>query len=79
MDEEGYAYEVIVVDDGSRDRTSEVAKEYSLSMPVRVERHVVNKGLGATIRDGLWIAASLCGERDVASSPWMPTTPIRRV
>jgi len=58
-------YAVIVVDDGSTDRTGEVAEEYSRFMPVQYYRHVVNQGLGATIRDGLAIAVERAGEHDV--------------
>ena len=65
MHEDGVAYEVIVVDDGSDDRTLAVAREHARHMPVRVELHEQNQGLGATIRDGLQAAVSGCGEKDV--------------
>jgi dolichol-phosphate mannosyltransferase len=65
MVDEHQPYEVIVVDDGSSDRTSEIAQQHSSFMPVRVHRHQANQGLGATIRDGLRIAAESCGERDI--------------
>ena len=61
----GIDYQVIVVDDGSKDRTAEIAQHYAKSMPVRLERHVVNQGLGATIRDGLRAAAESCGDKDI--------------
>jgi len=53
MVEEGFCYQVVVVDDGSRDRTVEVARAHAEIMPLRIERHEVNQGLGWTIRDGL--------------------------
>jgi dolichol-phosphate mannosyltransferase len=65
MADDALAYEVIVVDDGSADRTADVARELSATLPVRVERHAVNQGLGATIRDGLRVAATVCGDKDV--------------
>src|SRR5207249_10318972 len=34
-------------------------------MPIEVERHEVNQGLGATIRDGLRVAVSLARDDDV--------------
>jgi len=65
MHEERQRYSVIVVDDGSNDDTLSVARQHAEYMPLRVERHAVNQGLGATIRDGLGVAASLCSERDI--------------
>ena len=65
MAEEGLDYQVIVVDDGSRDDTIAVAEARTPQMPVRIERHEVNQGLGATIRDGLRAAADACGDRDI--------------
>lgn len=65
MADDGLDYEVIVVDDGSADRTSDIARQYAAHMPVVVHRHPVNQGLGGTIRDGLKIAAERCGDRDI--------------
>lgn len=47
--------EIVVVDDGSTDRTPAVLAELSASSPVRIRavRHPVNRGLGAAIRTGL--------------------------
>jgi len=46
-------YEVIVVDDGSRDRTSEVVQAIMEELPqVRLVRHEVNRGYGAALRSG---------------------------
>ncbi len=42
-------YEIIVVDDGSQDRTSEIAAEF----PVRLFRHHSNKGYGASLKTGI--------------------------
>jgi len=41
--------EIIVVDDGSTDRTFEVAEEKN----VRVIRHIVNEGKGSCVREGI--------------------------
>jgi hypothetical protein len=43
----------LVVDDGSRDATARVAEDHARHMPIAVQRHERNQGLGATIRDGL--------------------------
>lgn len=46
--------EVIVVDDGSRDRTGDIADRLASADPrVRVIRHRPNRGYGAAIRSGL--------------------------
>lgn len=51
------ATEILVIDDGSRDRTSEVAREHLARVPnaavVRLER---NRGKGAAVREGVRIA-----------------------
>jgi glycosyltransferase involved in cell wall biosynthesis len=46
-------YEIIVVDDGSIDKTAEIARELSEEAPrVRLIRHETNKGYGAALRTG---------------------------
>lgn len=46
--------EVVIVDDGSRDRTGEIADRLAASEPkVRVVHHRPNRGYGAAIRSGI--------------------------
>ena len=46
-------YEVIVVDDGGRDRTGEIADRLAAANPrVRVVHHASNQGYGAALRSG---------------------------
>lgn len=46
-------YEVIVVDDGGRDRTGEIADRLAAANPrVRVVHHASNRGYGAALRSG---------------------------
>lgn len=50
-------YEVIVVDDGSRDRTGAIADRLAAANPrVRVIHHPVNRGYGAALRSGFQAA-----------------------
>lgn len=49
--EDRYPWEVIVVDDGSRDRTSEIVEEFARDEPrVRLLRHRTNFNLGQALR-----------------------------
>lgn len=51
-------YEVIVVDDGSRDRTSEVVQAIVDEHPqVRLVRHEANRGYGGALRSGFEAAS----------------------
>uniref|UniRef100_A0A0N5BK58 dolichyl-phosphate beta-glucosyltransferase n=1 Tax=Strongyloides papillosus TaxID=174720 RepID=A0A0N5BK58_STREA len=50
--EKDFTYEIIVVDDGSRDDTSEVAYTYAMNN-LRVLKLAKNKGKGGAIRDGV--------------------------
>jgi glycosyltransferase involved in cell wall biosynthesis len=51
---EGYDYEIIVVDDGSDDKTSEIAKEHNC----HVLKHEQNRGYGASLKSGIRLAKS---------------------
>ncbi len=42
-------YEIIVVDDGSQDQTAEIAGGF----PIRLYRHITNKGYGASLKTGI--------------------------
>jgi dolichol-phosphate mannosyltransferase len=57
-------YAIVLVDDGSRDGTAEIARAHAEHLPLLIETHERNLGLGATIRDGLVKAASLAHPKD---------------
>ncbi len=61
----GLPYEVVIVNDGSKDATVQIIKQYALQMPIHLVNHEVNKGLGITIRDGLREASERADERDI--------------
>jgi len=49
----GYDFEILVVDDGSRDRTAYLVNELAETRPqVRLIRHAFNRGYGAALRSG---------------------------
>ena len=53
------AYEVLVIDDGSADKTEAVVAAYQSAhpeIPVRFHRHALNQGLGATYLEGAFLA-----------------------
>ena len=55
---DGWAnYRVLVVDDGSHDRTAQIVREAAARMPVDLIEHPQNMGLGAAMRTGLKAAA----------------------
>jgi glycosyltransferase involved in cell wall biosynthesis len=54
METSGWRYEIIIVDDGSKDQTAERAAECG---DVRVLRHRRNKGYGAALKRGVSVAA----------------------
>ena len=61
----GQAYKIVVLDDGSTDRTAETAEALSRRYPVELLRHPVNLGLGPTMRDGLVHCAKIASPEDL--------------
>jgi len=69
LDSMGCPYEIIFVDDVSRDRTREILRsivEQNPGLSIRVILHDVNKGRGATVTDGFLAArGEIAGFLDV--------------
>lgn len=62
---ERLGFSIIVVNDGSSDRTGQILEEYGPEFPLTVHRHERNQGLGATVRDGLRLATDAASGHDV--------------
>lgn len=58
-------FQIVIVDDGSRDATAQIANDLKKRWPIELRQHPINQGLGPTIRDGLQLAAQLANPRDV--------------
>jgi len=65
LKEENREFGIIVVNDGSRDGTREVAEAYFGKAPVRVCSNETNKGLAETLRIGLMEAIKLAAMDDI--------------
>ncbi|MEW5758325.1 MAG: glycosyltransferase family 2 protein [Candidatus Omnitrophota bacterium] len=61
----GFEYRIVVVNDGSRDKTSLVLQGYTNILPLDIIDHVINRGLGETERDGFEYIASRCDNDDI--------------
>ena len=56
--ENPYTYEILVVDDGSKDKTLEICRAFAENgPPLRVVRYPVNRGKGFAVRTGMMEAA----------------------
>lgn len=65
MQESGFEYRVIVVNDGSSDGTASVVDAMKGDLPLERIDHEQNQGLGAAVRTGLLHAIEGTGERDI--------------
>ena len=61
---ENSKYEIVVMDDGSKDRTAAIAQALATEYPLTLLRHLENKGLGETMRDGLVHMAQISSDGD---------------
>lgn len=65
MEKFGEPYQVVVCNDGSKDKTQMLLEEYSINMPLEIIEHRINRGLGESIRDLFERAAQLTSESDI--------------
>ena len=65
MNELQAAYRIVVVDDGSRDRTPQLLTELATRYPIDVLTHKINRGLGETERDAFEYVAEIGSRGDI--------------
>lgn len=65
MEENGFDYRVIVVNDGSTDGTASAVDALRGKLPVERIDHAQNRGLGEAVRTGLLAALERADDRDV--------------
>ncbi len=53
---QGCNFRILVVDDGSDDRTADVVRDLSSRWPITLHQHPYNRGLGAALLSGLQLA-----------------------
>lgn len=65
LEKSGQGYRMVVVNDGSTDRTPEILEQFSAALPLDIVTHPINRGLGETERDGFEFVAARCNDGDV--------------
>ncbi len=65
MRRHGQPFRIVVVDDGSSDRTPELLREYAQQFDLTIITHSLNRGLGETERDGFEYVAAHCDPTDL--------------
>ena len=63
--EHDLTYRVVVVNDGSTDRTAEILDDYAQHIPLDIITHPLNRGLGETERDGFEFISARCQPNDI--------------
>ena len=64
-EESHFEYDILVVDDGSKDKTAEIVRRKSENLPIMLLQNTPNRGLGFTIRKGLRFASENANEQDL--------------
>lgn len=61
----GEKYNILVCNDGSKDRTQILLESYAQQMPIEIIQHKINRGLGESSRDLFERASEISTEGDV--------------
>lgn len=65
LDEKIDKYEVLIINDGSKDATGTIDRFFNPSLPIRIVSHEKNKGIGEVFRTGLSAIGRLAGDDDL--------------
>jgi dolichol-phosphate mannosyltransferase len=65
LSEAGIAHQIVVVNDGSSDKTPDILRDQESSLPLSTVIHPINRGLGETERDGFEYVAAHSAPDDV--------------
>ena len=57
-------HKIVVVNDGSVDRTAKILEEFAKELPLDIVHHSVNRNLGGAMRTGIKRALAISGEED---------------
>ena len=58
-------YTIVVVNDGSKDRTPQILEDFAANTNLKILTHEKNQGLGRTMRDGLQYASEVSDSNDI--------------
>ena len=60
-----YPYQIVLIDDGSSDKTVEVVESYATKAPIRIITHIINKGLGEGIKTAIRQTLKIASDEDI--------------
>lgn len=65
MNQNGYEYKVVAINDGSRDNTKAIIESFQQKMPIILINHETNKGVGEVFRTGFAEVLEIANDNDI--------------